>query len=134
MHNRIGFNRLDRKPSHRKALKRNMALSLFQHERIKTTETKAKEIRRFIEKIITKAKVDSVHTRRIVAKEIQSRSILHKLFTEIAPSYSERPGGYTRILKLGKRAADSTEMVYLELVDRYILPTENEEVETSESE
>ncbi|OQY35182.1 MAG: 50S ribosomal protein L17 [Spirochaetaceae bacterium 4572_59] len=118
MHNRIGFNRLGRKASHRKALHRNMVTSLFKHERIKTTKTKAMEIRKTAEKMITRAKVDSVHNRRIVAKAIWDKDILNKLFTEIAPRFTERPGGYTRVLKLGFRQGDAAEMVLLELVEK----------------
>lgn len=118
MHNRIGFNRLGRKASHRKALHRNMVTSLFKHERIKTTKTKAMEIRKTAEKMITRAKVDSVHNRRIVAKAIWDKDILNKLFTEIAPRFTERPGGYTRVLKMGFRQGDAAEMVLLELVEK----------------
>jgi large subunit ribosomal protein L17 len=118
MHNRIGFNRLGRKASHRKALHRNMVTSLFKYERIKTTKTKAMEIRRTAEKMITRAKVDSVHNRRIVAKAISDKDILNKLFTEIAPRFTERPGGYTRVLKMGFRQGDAAEVVLLELVEK----------------
>ena len=118
MKHRIGVNRLDRKPSHRKALLRNMMTSLFKHERIKTTKTKAKEVRRYAEKVITRAKVDSVHNRRIIAKRIWDKSVLAKLFTDIGPRFVERPGGYTRIIKLGKRYGDGAETVLLELADK----------------
>ncbi|MDC7219860.1 MAG: 50S ribosomal protein L17 [Spirochaetales bacterium] len=117
MHNRIGFNRLSRKSSHRKALERNMVTSLLKYERVKTTKAKAREIRRTAEKMITRAKVDSVHNRRIVAKTVQEKDVLNKLFVEIAPKYKERPGGYTRILKIGSRKGDAAEMVILELVE-----------------
>ena len=90
MHNRIGFNRLGRKSSHRKALHRNMVTSLIKHERIRTTKAKAREIRRTAEKLITRAKVDSVHNRRIVAKTVQDKAVLNKLFTEISPRFTER--------------------------------------------
>lgn len=116
MHNRIGFNRLGRKSSHRKALHRNMVTSLFKYERIKTTKAKAKEIRRTAEKLITRAKVDSVHNRRIVGEMIGDKDQLNKLFTDISPRFMTRPGGYTRILKLGMRPGDAAEMVILELV------------------
>ena len=117
MHNRIGFNRLGRKSSHRKALERNMVTSLLKYERVKTTKAKAREIRRTAEKMITRAKVDSVHNRRIVAKTVQEKDVLNKLFVEIAPKFKERPGGYTRILKVGTRKGDAAEMVILELVE-----------------
>lgn len=118
MNNLKGYNRLGRKASHRNALHRNMVTSLFKYGRIKTTKAKAKEIRRTAEKMVTKAKVDSVHNRRIIAKDIRDKAVLAKLFTEISPRYIERPGGYTRILKLGFRKNDASEMVLLELVDR----------------
>ena len=118
MKHRIGVNRLGRKASHRKSLLRNMMTSLFKHERIKTTKTKAREVRRYAEKMITRAKVDTVHNRRIIAKRIWDKSILAKLFTDIGPRFVERPGGYTRIIKLGKRYGDSAETVFLELADK----------------
>lgn len=116
MHNRIGFNRLGRKSSHRKALHRNMVTSLIKYERIKTTKAKAREIRRTAEKLITRAKVDNVHNRRIVGEMIGDKDQLNKLFTEISPRFMTRPGGYTRILKLGMRPGDAAEMVILEFV------------------
>lgn len=116
MHNRVGFNRLGRKPSHRKALHRNMVTSLIKHERIETTQAKAKEIRRTAEKLVTRAKVDSVHNRRIVAKTVYEKDAVNKLFTEVGPRFADRPGGYTRILKLGQRSGDAAEMVILEFL------------------
>jgi large subunit ribosomal protein L17 len=118
MKHKIGFNRLSRKSSHRKALIRNMVGSLFIYERIKTTKSKAKEVRKAAEKMITKAKIDSVHTRREIAKKLYKKSIISKLFTEIAPRFISRFGGYTRVIKLGQRPGDASEMVFLELVDR----------------
>ena len=120
MKHRVGYNRLSRKAGHRRAMLRNMAISLFQSERIKTTKAKAKEVRRCAEKMITRAKTDSVHNRRIVAKDIRDPAVLSKLFTDIAPRYASRPGGYTRIVKLGSRQGDGADMVLLELVDRVI--------------
>lgn len=117
MHNRIGFNRLGRKSSHRKALQKNMVTSLLKYERIQTTKAKAKEVRRTAEKLITRAKVDSVHNRRIAAKTIQEKDVLNKLFTEIGVKFKDRAGGYTRILKLGQRSGDAAEVVILELVE-----------------
>ena len=116
MRHRKGFNTLGLKPSHRKSLIRNMVTSLFRYERIKTTKAKALEVRRTAEKMITRAKVDSVHNRRTVAKKIWDKEILNKLFTEIAPGFDKRPGGYTRILKTGYRQGDAADMVILELV------------------
>jgi large subunit ribosomal protein L17 len=95
-----------------------MATALFRYERIKTTKPKAREIRRVAEKLITRARNDNVHNRRIVARTIQDKAVLAKLFTEIAPRFEQRPGGYTRILKLGQRYGDASEMVFLELVER----------------
>ncbi|MEE8441003.1 MAG: 50S ribosomal protein L17 [Spirochaetia bacterium] len=116
MKHRAGFNRLGRKPSHRKALHRNMVTSLFLHERIRTTKAKAQAIRRTAEKMITRAKVDSVHNRRMVGRDLKDKAVLAKLFVEIGPRFKERPGGYTRILKIGLRPGDAAEMVLLELV------------------
>ena len=118
MKHRIGFNRLSRKSNHRKAMTRNMVTSVFKYERIKTTKAKALEVRRKAEKMITRAKIDSVHNRRIIAKDIADKAIITKLFTDIAPRFTKRNGGYTRILKLGRRIGDAAEIVFLELVER----------------
>lgn len=117
MNHKMGFNPLSRKTAHRKAMKRNMVTSLFRYERITTTKSKALEVRRKAEKLITRGKVDSVHNRREVAKFIQDEKILNKLFKEISPRMKERKGGYTRILKLGYRQGDAADVVLLELVD-----------------
>jgi large subunit ribosomal protein L17 len=117
MKHRIGYNRLGRNVSHRKALYRSMTTALFRHERIKTTKPKAREIRKVAERLITRARIDTVHNRRIAAKTIQDKEILAKLFNDIGPRFKERPGGYTRILKLGQRYGDASEMVFLELVE-----------------
>ncbi len=117
MNHKVGFNKLGLKPSHRKALHRNMAISLFRYERITTTKAKALAVRRTVEKMITRAKIDSVHNRRIIAKDIKDKEILAKLFTDIGPRYAKRPGGYTRVLKLGWRKGDAAETVILELVE-----------------
>lgn len=118
MKHRMGYNRLGRTDAHRKALHRNMATSLLRYERIKTTNAKARAVRRTVEKMITRAKVDSVHNRRIVGKQLKDKAILTKLFLEVAPRFVERPGGYTRILRLGQRSGDASEMVVMELVER----------------
>src|SRR5512142_1782782 len=118
MKHKIGFNKLNRVPAHRKALIRNMMTVLFDHERITTTRAKAVEVRRFAEKAITRAKEDSVHNRRMVARKIWDEGILAKLFTDIAPRFKERHGGYTRIVRLGERQLDAADMVVLELVER----------------
>jgi large subunit ribosomal protein L17 len=117
MKHRRGFNPLERSSAHRKALHRNMVTSLFRYERIRTTKAKALEIRRSAEKLITRAKVDNVHNRRLVSTHLFDEGIVAKLFTNIAVRMKERPGGYTRILKLGERLGDAAEIVILELVD-----------------
>ncbi|MDR1948519.1 MAG: 50S ribosomal protein L17 [Spirochaetaceae bacterium] len=117
MKHRRGFNPLERSAAHRKALHRNMVTSLFKYERIRTTKAKALAIRRSAEKLITRAKVDSVHNRRIVSARLFDEGIVAKLFTDIALRMKERPGGYTRIIKLGERFGDAAEIVILELVD-----------------
>jgi len=117
MKHRRGFNPLDRVPAHRKALHRNMVTSLFRYERIKTTKAKALSVRRTAEKLITRAKIDSVHNRRIASGRLFDDAVVAKLFTNIAIRMKERPGGYTRILKLGERPGDAAEIVILELVD-----------------
>ena len=116
MNKRSGFNRLGVKASHRKAIHRNMAISVFRHGRVKTTLPKAKAIRRSVEKLITKSRVDSVHNRRQIAKFIHDKDVLNKLFTEIAPEFANRPGGYTRVIKMGLRRHDAAEMAIIELV------------------
>ena len=126
MNHKMGFNPLSRTPAHRRAMSRNMVTSLFRFERITTTQSKAKEVRRSAEKLITRAKEDSVHNRREAAKFISDEKILNKLFTEIGPRMKERAGGYTRILKLGFRCGDAADVVILELVD-YKLDTSSDE-------
>jgi large subunit ribosomal protein L17 len=125
MKHRRGFNPLERMAAHRKALHRNMVTSLFRYERIKTTRTKALAVRRTAEKLITRAKNDSVHNRRIVSSRLFDEGVVAKLFTNIGPRMKERPGGYTRIIKLGERYGDASEIVILELVD-YVLKTDEE--------
>lgn len=117
MNHKKGFNKLNRNASHRRALLRNMATVLFKHERIVTTKAKALELRRVAEKMITRAKEDSVHNRRLVGEKITDQAMLAKLFTDIGPRMKERNGGYTRILKIGFRAQDAANMVVIELVD-----------------
>ncbi len=110
--------KLNRNSSHRSAMFRNMANSLFQHEIIKTTLPKAKELRRVAEPLITLAKIDGVANRRVAFNRLRDKSAVGKLFTEIGPRYRSRPGGYLRILKCGFRAGDAAPMAYVELVDR----------------
>jgi large subunit ribosomal protein L17 len=119
MRHRNGLRKLNRTSSHRLAMFRNMAVSLLQHEMIKTTLPKAKEIRRVVEKIITVAKNnDSVHGRRLAFDRLRDRDTVVKLFAEIAPRFAQRNGGYTRIYKFGFRVGDNAPMALIELVDR----------------
>lgn len=128
MNHRNGFNPLSRTTAHRRAMSRNMVTSLFRYERITTTKSKALEVRKSAEKLITRAKEDTVHNRREAAKFISDEKILNKLFTEIGPRMKERNGGYTRVLKLGFRQGDAADVVILELVD-YKLESEEEKAE-----
>jgi large subunit ribosomal protein L17 len=118
MRHRKSGRQLNRNSSHRKAMFRNMACSLIEHEVIKTTVPKAKELKRVAEPLITLAKSDSVANRRLAFARMGSKNAVGKLFSEIGPRYQERPGGYTRILKCGFRAGDSAPMAFIELVDR----------------
>lgn len=130
MRHRIFGKQLSRSTSHRKALRRNMAMSLFQHGAIKTTEPKAKELRPFVEKLITMARKNTLHARRLVLAELGDRdmtddsgdfldkSVVQKLFDEVAPKYVDRPGGYTRIIHLNeRRIGDGGKQVILQLVE-----------------
>jgi large subunit ribosomal protein L17 len=109
--------KLSRSASHRKALLMNLSREVINHERIKTTQAKAKAVKPEVEKLITLAKRGDLHARRQAMAALgQDKFVVYKLFEEVAPRYVERPGGYTRILKLGPRPSDATEMVYLELV------------------
>lgn len=118
MNNKTGFNRLNRRAGHRRAMIKNMVTSLFTYERITTTKSKALEVKRHAEKMVTRAKVDSVHNRREIAKTITQGDVLNKLFTVLGPRFQSRAGGYTRMLKLGQRFGDAAEMVILEFVER----------------
>jgi large subunit ribosomal protein L17 len=118
MRHRKTGRKLSRTAAHRKATLRNMASSLFRHGRITTTTAKAKELRPFAERLITLAKRGDLHARRLAARKISERDVLGKLFDELGPRYETRPGGYTRILKLGNRQGDAAEMALIELVDR----------------
>ncbi len=125
MRHRHSGRQLNRNSSHRKAMFRNMAVSLVEHELIKTTVPKAKELRSYAEPLITLAKNDSVANRRLAFDRTRSKEAVGKLFDELGPRYAERPGGYIRILKCGFRTGDKAPMAYVELVDR----PEPEEVE-----
>ena len=129
MRHRKSGRKLNRNSSHRKAMFKNMAASLFEHELIKTTVPKAKELRSVAEKLITLGKVDSVANRRLAFSRLRNKEIVNKLFTELGPRYQERPGGYLRILKCGFRAGDNAPMAFVELVDR---PIKSAAVEVSD--
>ena len=118
MRHRKSGRQLNRNSSHRKAMFKNMACSLFEHEVIKTTLPKAKELKKVAEPLITLAKNDSVANRRLAFARTGSKEMVGKLFTDLGPRYEDRPGGYTRILKCGFRAGDSAPMAFVELVDR----------------
>ena len=118
MRHRHSGRQLNRNSSHRKAMFRNMTVSLVEHELIKTTLAKAKELRSHAEPLITLAKTDSVANRRLAFDRTRSKETVGKLFTELGPRYQARPGGYIRILKCGYRAGDKAPMAYVELVDR----------------
>lgn len=118
MRHRKKGRQLSRTASHRTATLRNMATSLFRHERLETTTAKAKELRPFAERLITLAKDDTVHHRRMARRNVQDREVLAKLFDDIGPRFHDRPGGYTRILKLGNRRGDAAEMALIELVEK----------------
>ena len=115
-HQRSG-KKLGRDSAHRKSLYANLACALVEHGRIKTTVTKAKAVKPFAEQMITLGKRGDLAARRKALAELRSQDVVHELFAEVAPRFSERPGGYTRIVKLGQRQGDAAEMVYLELVD-----------------
>ncbi len=142
MRHRKSGRHLNRTSSHRDAMFRNMAVSLIQHEMIKTTVAKAKELRRVAEPLITLARQDSVANRRLAFSRTRSKTAVGKLFEELGPRYRDRPGGYTRILKCGYRSGDAAPMAFIELVGRpadanaddvvYEEDTETTEVEDAE--
>jgi len=111
------FNHLGRKAAHRKAMLSNMACSLIEHKRIKTTVAKAKALRKFVEPLITKSKTDTTHSRRIVFSHLRQKEVVTELFSDVASKLATRDGGYTRILKTGNRLGDNAEMCFIELVD-----------------
>lgn len=117
MRHRKSFNHLGRTSSHRKAMLSNMASSLILHKRINTTVAKAKALRMYVEPLITKAKDDTTHSRRVVFSYLQDKYAVTELFREVSGKIAERPGGYTRVIKLGKRLGDNAEMAMIELVD-----------------
>ena len=117
MRHRKNFNHLGRTSSHRKALLANMASSLIMHKRISTTKAKARELRTYVEPLITKSKDDTTHSRRVVFSYLQNKDAVSELFREVSPKIINRPGGYTRILKTGTRLGDNADMCIIELVD-----------------
>ncbi len=118
MRHRKAGRQLNRNSAHRQAMYRNMVASLVEHELIRTTVPKAKELRRVVEPLITRAKADSVANRRVAFSRLRNRDAVSKLFDELGPRYQQRPGGYTRILRCGFRPGDQAPMAYIELVDR----------------
>jgi len=118
MKHRVAGRRLDRTTEHRTAMFRNLVTSLFRHERITTTTPKAKEIKRFADKFITLAKEGTPHARRQANRDVRDVEVLNKLFESIGPRFKSRPGGYTRIVRVGRRAGDAAEMAMIELVER----------------
>lgn len=132
MRHRKAGKHLNRTSSHRKAMFRNMACSLFEHEVIKTTLPKAKELRRVAEPLVTLSKSDSVANRRLAFARTGSKTAVDKLFEKLGPRYQERPGGYTRILKCGYRTGDAAPMAFIELVDRPIVDSDDDDNETKD--
>lgn len=126
------FNHLGRTAAHRKAMLSNMACSLIEHKRINTTVAKAKELKKFVEPLVTRSKVDSTHNRRIVFSYLKNKHAVSELFREVVAKVGERPGGYTRIIKTGNRLGDNAEMCMIELVDFNELYT-NEKAKTKKS-
>ncbi|MEZ5560878.1 MAG: 50S ribosomal protein L17 [Pseudomonadales bacterium] len=132
MRHRKSGRQLNRNSSHRQAMFRNMAVSLIEHELIKTTLPKAKELRRVAEPLITLAKEDTVANRRLAFSRTRSKTAVGKLFSELGPRYQSRPGGYLRILKCGYRPGDAAPMAYVELVDRPVVEEYDEDFESAE--
>lgn len=132
MRHRKSGRKLNRNASHRTAMFRNMSASLFEHEAIRTTLPKAKELRRVAEPLITLAGTDTVANRRLAFSRLRNKAIVTKLFDELGPRYRERPGGYLRILKAGFRAGDNAPMAFVELVDRPLPAVDEPEPEREE--
>jgi len=126
MRHKVSGRRLGRTTSHRKSMMQSMSASLIEHEIIRTTVEKAKELRRELEPLITRAKEDSLHNRRISFDRLRNRDAVQKLFLELGPRFSKRPGGYLRIMRCGFRAGDSAPMAYVEFVERAAAPAVTE--------
>lgn len=127
MRHKIAGRRLNRTTEHRISMMRNLSTSLFRHERIKTTLPKAKELRSFAEKLITISRKESLHARRQVMRHIHDKEVVAKLFDTLSARYASRPGGYTRIIKIGPRRGDDAEMAYIELVGAEVEVSEKTE-------
>ncbi|MCI1190914.1 50S ribosomal protein L17 [Calidifontimicrobium sp. SYSU G02091] len=132
MRHRHGLRKLNRTSEHRLAMLRNMCVSLLRHEAIKTTLPKAKELRRVVEPLITLGKQPTLANRRLAFSRLRDREVVTKLFAELGPRYQTRPGGYTRILKMGFRVGDNAPMAYVELVDRPQPKTEEAAAESAQ--
>ena len=132
MRHRYSGRKLNKTGPHKRAMFRNMTASLVEHELIKTTLPKAKELRSFAEPLITLSKQDNVANRRLASDRLRNKETVAKLFTDLGPRYQERPGGYVRILKCGYRTGDKAPMAYVELVGREIVETEDDLVEAVE--
>jgi large subunit ribosomal protein L17 len=132
MRHRKSGRQLNRNSTHRKAMFQNMTVSLINHELIKTTLPKAKELRRVAEPLITMSKTDNVAKRRLAFARLRDKSAVGKLFVELGPRYKDRPGGYLRILKCGHRPGDQAPMAYVELVDRPQIDEDTETVDANE--
>ena len=131
MRHRVKGRKLGRTASHRKATLSALATALIKHKKITTTVAKAKQLRLVIEPMITKAKTDNVHSRRIIARSINDKDIIKELFTEVVPKIGDRPGGYTRVVKLGNRIGDAAEMAIIELVDYNDVSSKAKETKTT---
>ena len=133
MKHRVAGRRLDRTTEHRTAMFRNMTISLIKHERIVTTTPKAKELKRIAEKVITLAKKGTIHARRLAHRDVHDAEALAKLFDTIAPRFAARPGGYTRVVRVSRRAGDNAELAMIELVERTpAAPAEGEDAAKGE--
>ncbi|MCB0331068.1 MAG: 50S ribosomal protein L17 [Bdellovibrionales bacterium] len=127
------FRKFGRTAAHRKAMFRNLATSLLKNERVETTLAKAKDLRRVSEKLITLAKVDTLHNRRQAYAYIPEKAVVHKLFAEVGPKFEKRPGGYTRVLKTARRAGDAAEMAIIELVQEEYKPKAKKKARTKKA-
>jgi len=130
MRHRQNTSHLGRTPAHRKAMLRNLVTDFFRHEKVRTTQAKAKALRPYAEKLITMGKKDTLNARRQAARIVRDKAVLKKLFDELAPRYADRPGGYSRIIKLSSRAGDHAEMAIIELVEAEMKPRQKRQKPT----